>query len=241
MRTTVLFLCLTLSWSYAAAEFKYAPAASTAAPAGVTLTVGDVSYKANRPILKDFKPWFMYAQFETLKDSLRRDLEAILKAKGLGVRGPFDSYDLIPYQDKKNIDLYLSPAVELRVNTPEEIRSYNDIKVEVDGNIAVELREVFTRELMWAKKVPFTVFTVPHNLLAVSWKENLPKAIRLDNTTPKAVQWFYVDPEGLAAGIAQGFEAQYPVLLGTFDTLIDPEEMAVLRKQCQEVKSKKGY
>lgn len=266
MKTIALLLCLNCSCLYAAgetaaenigyvAEFKYAPAvpekaaASPEKPAAagkkpaaaeLNFAVADAGYKGNKPALKEAKPWFLYPQFAGLKDSLRRDFTAIIAAKGFGVLGPFDSYDLIPYKDKKKIDLYLTPAVELRINTPEEIRSYGDIKVEVDGNIALEMREPMTRELMWVKKVPFAKFDVPHNLLAVAWKENLPKEIRLDSTTPKAVNWLWLDLDALFDGIARGLEQQYPKLMGTIDGLIDPEEMGELKKQCLEVRDKKG-
>ena len=41
--------------------------------------------------------------------------------------------------------------------------------------------------------------------------------------------------------MARGVEEQYPDIMGTIDSLIDPEEMEVIKKQCQELKGKKGY
>lgn len=40
---------------------------------------------------------------------------------------------------------------------------------------------------------------------------------------------------------AKGLEQQYPELMATISKLIDPEEMQIIKKQCQELKSKKGY
>lgn len=265
MRTIALLLCLNSPFLYAAegaapenpgytADFRYVPAGpgKKEAPEGkpaaaavktvpkMNFTIGDLSYKANRPALKDARPWFMYPQFAGLKDAIRRDLTAILEAKGLGVLGPFESYDMIPYQDKKNLDIYMSPAAELRISVPGEIRSYGDIKVWVEGNIAIELRESSTRELMWVRRVVLSRFEVPHTLLSVAWKENLPKKIRLDNTTKKAVDWVYLDLEQLFNGIAKGVEAQYPALMAEMDAQIVPAGMAELKRQCAEIRAKKN-
>jgi len=36
-------------------------------------------------------------------------------------------------------------------------------------------------------------------------------------------------------------EQHYPEVMATIAKLIDPEEMKIIKKQCQELKSKKGY
>ena len=41
--------------------------------------------------------------------------------------------------------------------------------------------------------------------------------------------------------LAKGVEQQYPDLMATISNLIDPEEMQIIKKQAQEIKSKKGY
>ena len=48
-------------------------------------------------------------------------------------------------------------------------------------------------------------------------------------------------PEALENLMAKELEKQYPVLMETFYTLMDPEEMTILKKQAQEIKSQKGY
>lgn len=98
------------------ANFNYTPD-TQAAPgsAGVTFTVANAAYQA---AVKDTKPWFMYQQFENLHKAVPEDLTKLLAAKGFSVRGPFDSYDLIPYPDKKAIDLWLVPTIELSFKTP---------------------------------------------------------------------------------------------------------------------------
>lgn len=41
--------------------------------------------------------------------------------------------------------------------------------------------------------------------------------------------------------MAKGIEKQYPDLMATISKLIDPEEMRILKKQCHEIRIKKGY
>ncbi|MFH1552622.1 MAG: hypothetical protein ABID83_03170 [Candidatus Omnitrophota bacterium] len=41
--------------------------------------------------------------------------------------------------------------------------------------------------------------------------------------------------------LAKGLEKQYPDTMATIEKLIDPEEMAMIKKQCQELKGKRGY
>lgn len=41
--------------------------------------------------------------------------------------------------------------------------------------------------------------------------------------------------------LAKGLEKQYPVIMATIEKLIDPEEMGIIKKQCRELKAKRGY
>lgn len=41
--------------------------------------------------------------------------------------------------------------------------------------------------------------------------------------------------------VAKGIENQYPDIMTTISKIIDPEEMRIIKKQVQELKSKKGY
>lgn len=221
------------------ANFSYTPAAGeTTNSAGVTFAVGNASYKPVGQML-----WFTYPQFENLDKAIREDLSELLVAKGFSVCDPFDSYDLIPYSDKKATDLYLIPTIELSVITPEIIYSFEDIKVEVAGKINVELREIVTRELMWAKNIPLTKIEVPFmsgTIGVVRWKR--PEDGR--NLGNKKIEK-YIESVELGEDsidyLAKGIEKQYPDLMATIFELIDPEEMSIIKKQCQELKSEKGY
>lgn len=231
------------------ANFNYTPD-SQGAPgsAGVTFGIGNVGYvPSNMPSglwmleLVAIKKasngkllWFFFSQFDNLNKALEQDLPELLTAKGFSVRGPFDSYDLIPFQDKKAIDLYLIPKLELSFMVKDEkgsiihystgdVVDYSAGNVEVTGRIILELREIVTRELMWYKSIPLTKFEFPYSTRA-------PYPIE------KGFKFNLIMND-----VAKGIEQQYPNLMATVSKLIDPEEMRIIQKQAQELKSKKGY
>jgi hypothetical protein len=209
------------------ANFNYTPY-SQAAPgsAGVTFTIGKPSYTPDKNDLFHSVNvfWFTLPQFNNLYKAIQQSLSDLLLAKGFAVRGPFGSYDLIPYQDKKDIDLYLVPNMQLSVymrpeteesgfggNTP----TAHIVKLYLVTNL--ELREIVTNELMWHKSFP-TEFALPGYKNSISLK-----ATKTHNDVAKAM------------------EQHYPEVMATIAKLIDPEEMKIIKKQCQELKSKKGY
>jgi len=224
------------------ANFNYTPD-SKAAPgsAGVTLAIGGVFYQSNSK-----SPWDHSPQFENLDKALKEDLIKILSAKGFLVRGPFDSYDLIPYQDKKAIDLYLIPTLELSITSKgpngDDLKAVQEKGailgvIKVSGKLIVHLREVVTGELMWGKSIPFTTFTfLCKNKLP--WAREGFEMAKMERGIEQPV-----DNRDLTTmnEVAKGFEKQYPDLMATISKLIDPEEMRMVKKQCQELKSKKGY
>jgi hypothetical protein len=208
------------------ANFEYTPA-SQAAPnsAGVTFAVVNVFYQSNldfKPYL-DLPPWFTWPQFANLDTATKQDFSKLLVSKGFTVLGPFDSYDLIPYSDKKAIDLYLVPTFNLSVLLSREGDSVFDYRIKVNGMITLQLKEILTGELMWSKSIPFKKFDFP-----------------LSKPGERIIYWPKV-MDLVAKEVAKDIEKQYPELMATISRLIDPEEMRIIKKQCQEIKSKKGY
>jgi hypothetical protein len=218
------------------ANFTYTPAASAAPDsAGVTFAVGKVACLASA---KEPKPLFTYPQFDNLDKALKDDLLKLLIAKGFSVRGPFDSYDLMPYSDKKAVDLWLMPSIELSAGAANKVFSLNDIKVEVSGNIILELRELVTKELMWRKTIPFTKFEVPFAWDKITWAAGTNAADVDNKNIMKSVGLVELKSSSVNDA-AKGIEKQYPDIMATISKLIDPEEMNAIKKQCQEIKSKK--
>lgn len=216
------------------AKFDYTPDAQAAPDSsGVAFTVSNGSYKTNS---KDML-WFTYPQFAGLENGIKSDLGDIIIAKGFSVRGPFGSYDLIPYSDKKNIDMLLVPQIELHIKIKDQKSEVENIwaappvdilagNVEVSGKVTVELREIATLVLMWAKSVPFEEFQFSYRV------RNCP----FYNEKHRIV--FDLKPI-IMTDVAKGVESQYPEIMAAIASLIDAEEMNIIKKQCQEVRKDK--
>ncbi|MFA5338556.1 MAG: hypothetical protein WC317_00190 [Candidatus Omnitrophota bacterium] len=210
------------------ANFDYTPSSQeTPGSAGVTFAIANVSFESN-----SFTPWPTWPQFANLDTAIKQDLNKLLAAKGFTVRGPFDSYDLIPYQDKKAIDLYAMPKLELSV-----VQKSNGSTLKISGKLTLVLKEVVTGELMWSKTTPLSEFDFPITWATAKWGKGLPWE-KITAGTEAPIADMDVEPRN---DMAKGIEKQYPELMATISKLIDPEEMRIIKKQCQELKSKKGY
>jgi hypothetical protein len=216
------------------AKFDYTPDIHVAPNfSEVTFTVSNGSYKTNS---KDML-WFTYPQFADLENGIKIDLSDILIAKGFSVRGPFGSYDLIPYSDKKNIDMLVVPQIELNIKIKDQKSEVENIlaappvdiltgNVEVSGKVTVELREIDSLVLMWAKSVPFERFEFSYRV------RNCP----FYNEKHRIV--FDLKPI-IITDVAKGVESQYPKIMTAIASLIDAEEMNIIKTQCQEVRKDK--
>ena len=217
------------------ANFAYtAPATEPSAKREATFTVADIVYKQGA----GGGLWFASPQFAELSPAVRRDLSSLLLVKGFRVLGQYDSYDLIPFQDKKAIDMLLLPTFELSVaikNIKEQIENFWAWKsptlqtgtVEVSGKFTVELREISTRELLWIKTIPLKKSEFPL-LVRIPWGKHYSPG-----------KPYAFDP--ILDGLAGDIERQYPGIMAAIFNLIDAEEMATLRNEAQELKHKKGF
>lgn len=215
------------------ANFNYTPASRKApGSSGVTLAVGPAIYVSDAKSTRG-ADWRTAPQLERLNAALREDLSKLLMAKGFSVRGPFDSYDLVPYSDKKQIDLFLIPALELLAtwkDTNVETEGFSQKvyhgtgTIELNGKLTIQLQEMMTRELMWTKNIPVT-YSFPYDV-RFPFFTGAPRPF---------------DMSLVIDDLAKGLEQQYPKMLETLSNLIDPEEMRVIKRQAQELKRKKGY
>jgi hypothetical protein len=201
------------------ANFTYTPESqATPALAGVTFAV-NVNYQSD-----SFTRWLTWPQFANLDAAIKKDLTKIFEEKGITIRGFFDSHDLIPYQDKKASNLYAVPTLELSVTTPVAWGSYT-----VSGKFTLLLKEIMTGELVWSKTIPLASFDFQRP------KESFRVNVKNDRLIEDLLE------AGGRNDVAKGIEKQYPELMTTISKLIDPEEMMIIKKQCQEIRSKKGY
>lgn len=210
------------------ANFDYTPPSQEAAAKHpVIFTVGKVAYKHAGK-----KAWLSTPQFANLGDAIEADLPEILAAKGFDLRGPFDSYDLITYADKKAIDFFVLPVVTALVGIPDPLyrSEMGEATAKLTVKIDLQFLEIITRELMWSKSLDFTELEVPLLEIIQAYEAQYEKITEL-----------FFRAEAIENLMAKEVEKQYPVVMGTTYKLIDPEEMLIIKKQAQEVKSKEGY
>jgi len=188
---------------------------------------------------KPVESWFPNQQFESLSNALEQGSLNLLTAKGFTVRGPFASYDKIPYPDKKTSDLILISTAELSLDA-QDYKS-TDVRIEsrlgggrgsemtgkfvLSGKINMELREPMTRELMWAKNAETPKIEIHYNV-----------TIRDEDSIKGDVASSYA---ALLNYVAKAIEKQYPAIMETIWGCLDPEEMRLLKTQAQEVREKK--
>jgi hypothetical protein len=223
------------------AAFNYTLTTETASPnfADITFSIAEPVFQTKGKLM-----WFASEQFASFPDTLKQDMQKILIGKGFGIRGPYSSRDMIPFQDKKDIDLYLVPRFELSVNVndfkekPENmwvaaatiIQTGN---VEISGSFKIEMQEIATNELLWVKTIPVKDFSFPFTGYVTC--EEYTKT----GSTYKPGQIYNFT--SVLNGMAKGLEQQYPELMATLDKLIATEEMKILQTQAQELKKKRGY
>lgn len=209
--------------------FQFTPPA-TAAPgsAGVAFAV------INARFSKD-EGWTKEQPFVTFSRNLSADFQEILNARGYTVRGPFGSADEMTFPDKKGSDLALQPTLELTVasvsrGVEEKVNllSANSyiatFDVTVDGRVTLAVTEPLSGERMWFKSVVVPSTTVQY---AVPVASQTPAGVAIDLST---------NPD-----LGRALDQAYLNIMDAAWKYLDPGEMALVKKQGDEIRAKKVY
>lgn len=216
------------------AAFSYTPPPEKAPNSqGVTVAVAKASFFASKvpegdetwayqiKVLGKADPstgemlWFAFPQFQNLAAKLRRDVAEILYAKGFKVRGPYESSEAIPAADKKAIDLYFIPRMNLVFT--EQMKKWKrgdevlDMDIAVDGTITLEAQNLATRESLWTRTVPLEKIAFKSLLSALGYKAS--------------DRFNFIMNE-----VAKGIERQYPALMSSVSSAIDAQEIRGLKR-----------
>jgi hypothetical protein len=183
---------------------------------GQARRIGDVHHAAFRAA--------MIAQFQEL-----------LSKKGLKQRGPFDDLNSMTFPDKKGSDLTLTTEMGITVRVPEREFVANSSSLEavvgsvslvaktsgpcsVTGFISLVILEPLSGEKIWIKKVD-----VPATEVDCSGTHSDSDTQFLDN------------------GVGRALEKVYPVVMGQAWKHLSGEELALFKKQSQELRQRKVY
>lgn len=209
--------------------FQYTPPA-TAAPgsAGVAFAVINARFSKE-------EGWTKEQPFVTFSRNLSADFNEILNARGYTVRGPFGSTEEMTFPDKKGSDLALQPTLELNVasvsrGVQEKVNliSANSyvatFDVTVDGRVTLAITEPLSGERMWFKSVVVPATTVPY---AVPVASQEPASVHIDLSA---------NPE-----LGRALDQAYASIMDAAWKYLDPGEMALVKKQGDEIRAKKVY
>ena len=106
--------------------------------------------------------------FPQFANGLEQAIDNVLLNKGMLVKGPYDMFDEIVYSEKREIDLYLVPEIDLTANT-NGLTVYRDEKISIlngtsnvyfvqgtmsfGGNVYMRM-ESENGTLLWKKQLP---------------------------------------------------------------------------------------
>lgn len=213
-------------------QFEFTPP-SIAAPnsANVTFALVDAGYS-------ETEPWTMVAPFSSFSKSLSSDFQEILAARGFTVRGPFQTYDEMTFPDKKGSDLILQPELAVTVDPRTELvqgfgRKRVDADLTIDGRVTLSVRESLTGERMWLKSIGLTPETVHCEGNFYDSDAQIPASA----LTAAA---FLNNPD-CARLVGPVLERYFTSVMDASWRYLEPEEMQMVKKQSNEIKTKKVY
>jgi hypothetical protein len=216
------------------ASFNFTPP-ENAAPgsAGVAFAI------VNARFTKD-EAWTKEAPFTTFGGNLNADFQELLNARGYTVRGPFAMIDEMTFPDKKGSDLALQPTLELTFDpvagsaklrdstsllgsTLGSAKSYTaEVDYNVAGRVTLAITEPLSGERMWFKSVP-----VQGTQIHLKYPANASGQGQID--LAQSVE------------LSQALDQAYANIMDAAWKYLDPGEMALVKKQGEEIRVKKVY
>lgn len=182
--------------------------------------------------------------FTRFRDAMDKDVEELLSDKGFHLRGPYQSYDEMVFEDKKDADIAIQIEImpELtagqggwRAYTPFTLTGkaptlyFFTGTVSLVGKINLTGFEPLSHEKLWIKSVDIPAIT----------DINISTASK-DFESPAFNAAFFADPNVYNA-LGNALQQQYKGIMTKIDAHFDPREFTSLKSQIKELKSKKGY
>ncbi len=221
---------------------RYAPSFDYTPPEQAAPGSADVTFALVSPRYAEEIDWIHVSPFTEFARNIGLDFQEVLSARGYTVRGPFETYDEMTFPDKKGSDLVLVPTLDVRVEITnvqldDRVNLFTGKKTYVpkgdailSGRVTLSLTESLSNERMWFKSVDIDQRVV------VPWVGRLEYAQAPTQVTMQDVDFAEIGPV-----FGRSLETFYArTVQATWDYL-HPEEMALVKKQAQEVKAKKVY
>lgn len=223
-------------------DYSYNPVANEAGR-GISIAIvsagwGDVSLKNAAVAYSDFgmaPPADMAAEFaedeETVafRDAISRGLTEYLTGSSITLSGPFLSVDEMTFPEKKQADLVLTVTINttVRIPKPSIEKSSSGTYLDIDasgpcvggGSVDFVLWEPLSMQKMWAKSAKIDNVEVDCTVTSVSeYNQIIAK-----DAGPKVR------------------ELQFQSVMKSVERYFDPEEIALVKSQAQELRDRKVY
>jgi hypothetical protein len=181
--------------------------------------------------------------FTGFSTALGNDVEELIVGKGFTMKGPFQAFDEMIFEDKKRTDIAIQIEISPQFTAAEgDWKSKLNFalvggsyttwtytgKVSLIGKINLSGVEPLTREKIWSKSV-----SIPH-------VENI--SIQTSNKYPQPLNGYeiYHDP-GVYNAVGKALNAQYEGIMDKVAAHFNADEFMTLKNQIKELKSKKGF
>lgn len=181
--------------------------------------------------------------FTGFQTALGNDIEELVVGKGFTMKGPYQAFDEMVFEDKKRTDIAIQIEIspqftavqgdwKSKLNFAIVGGSYTSWtyagKVSLIGKINLSGIEPLTHEKIWSKSV-----SIPN-------VENV--AIQTSNRYDRPLQGYevYQDP-GVYNAVGKALNAQYAGIMDKVAAHFNADEFMTLKNQIKELKSKKGF
>jgi len=245
--TATLIVFALLFWSSASTkhittalvvpDFDFSPPSPVApGSAGVKIALLDPIYAGN----------FIYSSkspFSHFRESMGKDFEEILTARGYILKGPYEAYDLMTYSDKNECELGLEVEINLNILqtsggwkgyppttgafgiTSGNYSTYSGT-LNLSGKITISIIETFTRQKLIVKSVP-----VPQENIIVKAEEKYDYG---ESGIP-------LEDPGVHNPIANSLSNLYKTTMKRGWDILAKEELVHVQTQVPEIREKSGF
>jgi hypothetical protein len=179
--------------------------------------------------------------FKSFQNALTEDINELILAKGFSLKGPYQGFDEMVFDDKKNTEMLIEIEIAPRFTAQEggwrtnvsllgpNYNSYSySGKVSLVGKINLSGVEPLTHEKIWSKSVSIpNVEDIPIETSAKYTR--ILRPIELIN-----------DP-GVYNALGKALMTQYTGIMDKIAAHFNVEEFNTMKSQVKELKSKKGY
>jgi len=193
--------------------------------------------------------------------SMGVDMDKVVIAKGMTVKGPYSSLDDITYSDKKSSDLTLAPKVFLTtqikyIGDPatheyrneagkEELRLDRQFEMKISGWISFVMQEPLSGEKMWIKRLELDNTIVQD----VESYEAIPKYQtstsgcfnEIETTLLVGYDRGKLLYDGKVDAMANMLKKIYPTIMEKCWIYIDTQEVLALQEKTKEIRVLKRY